>query len=74
MWKEGKILYNNKSYNYWVKFYELSSEFGIEGGKISKLKIIVDNITVCDYDREWATKPEDEEAKKVFEYLKEKYN
>ncbi len=41
MWSEG-IIYcpsTGSNYKYWVKHYEESSPFGIDGGKISKLTI-----------------------------------
>ena len=39
MWKEGTILIGGKGYRYWVKHYEEGSQFGIDGGRISKLMI-----------------------------------
>ena len=41
MWSEGIIagLTTGGKYKYWVKHFEEGSEFGISGGKISKLTI-----------------------------------
>ena len=44
MWKEGAILIGGKGYRYWVKHYEEGSQFGIDGGRISKLTIKVGGI------------------------------
>ena len=41
MWKEGTILISGKGYRYWVKHYEEGSQFGIDGGRISKLMKLV---------------------------------
>ena len=35
MWGHG----TSNGYEYWVKYYESGSEYGINGGKISKLSI-----------------------------------
>ena len=37
MWKEGSIKVNGDIFHYWIKQYEEGSEWGIEGGRISKL-------------------------------------
>lgn len=57
MWKTGSILIQGKVYHYEVKVYEKGSEFGIEGGKISKAKITLDGKPVVSYDRDWDIKP-----------------
>lgn len=69
MWSEGVIgipdAKDREKYtgcHYWVKHYEEPSEYGIDGGKISKLKISIGNKTVCNYDRGWDIKPTCKEA------------
>lgn len=47
MWKEGIIGYEGKRYKYYVKAYEEGSEFGIDGGRISKLDILHDGKSVA---------------------------
>lgn len=38
MWAEGSIKIENSIFHYWVKHYEEPSEdYGIDGGRISKL-------------------------------------
>ena len=39
MWKEGAILIRGKVYKYQAKVYEEGSEYGIEGGRVSKVMI-----------------------------------
>ena len=61
MWSEG-IIYcpsTGSKYKYWVKHYEESSPFGIDGGKISKLTIrkVGETRDLCNYDRGWDIEP-----------------
>ena len=63
MWREGTIEIpvgdETKIAHFWVKFYEEGSEFGINGGRISKLEIRIDNKVVVHYDRGWDVKPDE---------------
>ena len=59
MWKEGSIKVSDSIFQYWIKVFEEGSEFGIEGGKISKLMLKRDGKVVCNYDRGWDIKPVD---------------
>lgn len=65
MWHEGTIGIpakgNGKSRvaHYWVKSYDEGSEYGIEGGRISKLTIKIGGRTVVNYDRGWDVKPDE---------------
>ena len=51
MWKEGTISVNGEIFYYWMKQYEEGSEFGINGGRISKLTIKRSGREVYNYDR-----------------------
>lgn len=52
MWTEGKIEIGTSIYTYWVKHYEeVSEEYGINGGRISKLMIKRDGTIAYNYDR-----------------------
>ena len=68
MWKEGTIGISEKSgkcnaVHYWVKVYEEpSEEYGINGGKISKLSLKMDGEWIANYDRGWDIKPTCKEA------------
>ena len=69
MSKEGAIGIYGEPYHYWVKVYEIGSEYGIEGGKISKLMIKRNGQIVCNYDRGWDIKPVDEGTQLAYEIL-----
>lgn len=45
---------------YWVKAYDEGSEYGIDGGRISKLSIKINNEWVVNYERGWDIKPDKE--------------
>ena len=62
MWKEGAILIRGKVYKYQAKVYEKGSEYGIEGGRVSKVMIKHDGEIVVNYDRGWDVEPESEGA------------
>lgn len=51
MWKEGTVSVNGEIFHYWLKQYEEDSEFGINGGRISKLTIKRGGREVYNYDR-----------------------
>ena len=53
MWKEGSIRVNGEVFHYWMKQYDKGSEWGIDGGRISKLMFKRDGYIVCNYDRGW---------------------
>ncbi len=63
MWKEGSIRVNGVIFHYWMKQYEEDSEWGIEGGRISKLMLKRDGKIVCNYDRGWDIEPFDPNSK-----------
>ena len=74
MWKEGTILISGKGYRYWVKNYEEGSQFGIDGGRISKLMIKRGGEIVCNYDRGWDIKPVDEDTEFALAILLKDFN
>ena len=75
MWHEGSVTVDNVLYHYYVKSYELPSNFGINHGKISKLEIYKENeILVVNYDRGWLARPVSETENAIFKMLKLLYN
>jgi hypothetical protein len=78
MWSEGIIASptTGNKYKYWVKHYEAGSEFGIDGGRISKLTIrkAGESRDLANYDRGWDAPPSDGEVKAVYDILISKYN
>ena len=57
MWKEGSIKVYGSIFHYWMKQYDEGSEFGIDGGRISKLMLKCNGEIVCNYDRGWDVRP-----------------
>ena len=74
MWTEGTIKTPTSLVRYWVKYFEEGSEFGIEGGRISKLMLRREDETIANYDRGWDLMPVDSEAQLVFEILMKEFN
>ena len=80
LWKEGtiEILVNGekKIARFWAKVYDEGSEYGINGGRISKLEIEIDRKTVVNYDREWDIEPDENDQATMIAYNSclQKYN
>lgn len=80
MWSEGTIGIPTKgakymAVHYWVKHYdEPSEEYGINGGKISKLMLKADGEVICNYDRGWDIEPTCKEAELALAILMKEYN
>lgn len=68
MWTEGTIGIPKKdggykAVHYCIKHYdEPSEEYGINGGRISKLSLKMDGERIANYDRGWDLEPTCEEA------------
>ena len=69
MWKEGSIKIHDNIFHYWFKVFEEPSQFGIDGGKISKLMLKCNGEIVCNYDRGWDIEPSDPDAQIALELL-----
>ena len=69
MWKEGSIKINGSIFHYWMKQYAEGSQYGIEGGRISKLMLKRDGEIVCNYDRGWDVRPNDPDTQLALEIL-----
>lgn len=82
MWSEGTIgIPDSKDTgkytkcHYWVKHYEEpSEEYGINGGKVSKLMIKINEEIVCNYDRGWDIEPTCKEAELALSILLNDFN
>ena len=68
-WKEAIIENKGKDYKVTFKQFEEGSEFGINGGRISKLTINLDKKKLANYDRGWDIEPMDENTKAVLQIL-----
>ena len=69
MWKEGSIKVHGSIFRYWLKVYEDGSEWGIDGGKVSKLMLKRDGMIVANYDRGWDIKPADPDTQLAVDIL-----
>ena len=69
MWKEGALKVYDSIFHYWMKFYEGPSEFGINGGKVSKLMLKCNGKIVCNYDRGWDVNLADPDTELAVELL-----
>ena len=78
MWSEGIIASptTGNKYKYWVKHYEEGSEFGISGGKVSKLTIrkVGESRDLYNYDRGLDVDCADDEVRTVYDIILSKYN
>lgn len=68
-WKTVK----ENGYVAYILAFEESSQYGIDGGKISKLEIRKDDELVCRYERGWDVKPT-EEVKTFYNKIIKQYN
>lgn len=72
-WHEGTIGIpqkdgSSKIAHYWVEAFEEGSEWGINGGKISKLSIKLDGKWVVNYDRGWDIEPDENDQNVMVAY------
>lgn len=80
MWRQGTIGIPDENGTYtsckwWVKQYEeTSEEYGIDGGRISKLMIKVNGEVTANYDRGWDVRPADEATKAAYAILIKEFN
>lgn len=74
-WKNGTMEMGGKKYKFNVKEFETGSQYGIDGGSLSKVQCNgPDGKVLFRYDRGWEIKPKTKEAKKLLEHLKKTYN
>ena len=70
MWSKGTL----DGYEYWVKHFDEGSQYGIGGGKVSKLSIRKDGVEDYNYDRGLDFDKLDENGRAVYAKLINKYN
>ena len=74
MWKQGAIGVKDSngrmvSVNYWIKHYDKpSEEYGISGGRISKLMLKQDGRVVYNYDGARTSNPRPPKPKRRLQY------
>ena len=69
MWKEESLRLGGDIFHYWMKQYEEGSQFGIDGGRISKLMLKRNGKIVYNYDRGLDVAPVDENTTLALEIL-----
>ncbi len=74
MWSKGEIEIEGTNVQYWVKHYEEGSEFGIDGGRISKMECRANGKTILHYERGWDMEPETKLGYQAYAILIEKFN
>lgn len=79
MWHEGTIGVpkGDGKYtvvHYWVKAYDKGSQYGIDGGMISKLTLKISGEVVYNYDRGLDVPPQNEAAEMALAILMHEYN
>lgn len=74
MWKEGSIRVGSSIFHYWMKQFDEGSQYGIEGGRISKLTLKRDGEIVCNYDRGWDVEAVDEDTEFALAILLKNFN
>lgn len=67
MWKDGEFDYQGSTITYVAKVYDVTSEFGIDNGRVVKLDLRNSDHLVADYDRGWETYPESEQDEDILE-------
>ena len=77
MWHEGTILAPTKEgktvVHYWAKVYDVGSQYGIEGGRISKLTLKANDKIIYNYDRGLDIPPQNEAAEIALAILMYEY-
>lgn len=79
MWKTNSITIETptekETYTYWAKVYDEGSEWGMDGGRISKLEVRNSaGNTVINYDRGWDMEPKNTLEKAALQAIKNIYS
>ena len=75
MWAEGSIKVQNSIFHYWVKHYEEPSEdYGIDGGRISKLMLKRNGEIAPRHDRGLDITPTDKATETALAIVMKEYN
>ena len=69
-WSKGEI----NGYKFEVKHFENGAESGIDGGRISKLRVTKDGAEVASYDRGWDVLPATDEAQEITSEIIQRFN
>lgn len=74
--KDGRLQIGGGTFHFWVKRHEEASEFGIDGGRISKLTITNERTgkEVVNYDRGWDIQPKTKSAQEALAWVLRNFN
>lgn len=74
--KDGRLQIGGGTFHFWVKRHEEASEFGIDGGRISKLTITNERTgkEVINYDRGWDIQPKTKSAQEALAWVLRNFN
>ena len=75
-YKRLLFISETKVAHWWAKVYDEGSEYGINGGRISKLTIKIDGVTTLCYDRGWDIEPDENDYTTMVAYsiILQEYN
>ena len=74
MWKEGTIKANGSKFEYWLKRFDEPSQYGINGGRISKAMLKRNGKVVYNFDRGLDVAPADKDTETALAELLKIYN
>ena len=81
MWERGSFEINGHKFIYDAKVYSVGSSYGIDKGRISKLRIVNDigpdswswDNTIVNYDRGWDINPKTELHEMALQFVLDLY-
>ena len=75
-WNDGRLQIAGCTFRFWIKRFDEGSEFGIEGGRISKLTIKNERTgkEVVNYDRGWDIQPKTKSAQEALAWVLRNFN
>lgn len=74
MWAHGIITVNEKTMVYAIKHFDKASDYGINGGRISKIMIQQNDAVLYSYDRGEDLAPQNDDAREALEQLIARFN
>ncbi len=74
MWKMGTLSIDGERVRYWALVFDEPSDYGIDGGRISKLTVRHKDTCLLNYDRGWDRLPETKMARIALGSLKRMFN
>jgi hypothetical protein len=69
----SKFAIDGEEYEYCAKVYDTGSEYGIDGGRVSKLQIKRGGTEIVAYDRGWDVEPVDYGAEQALQHVLDLY-